>query len=265
MSVELESAGLNRFDSVLKIANVTPICSYESDSIRQVAEQIILTKHRRIPIISRKRKLVGIITIMDILDAFLRGLSFDEKISTIMIRDVIYCKVDDKIGFVLQKFKLSRRGGFPIVDDDMNIIGIVSERDFVKHFSDVTFGTKVKEVMTPKPFVLKPEMSIIDSLKSLVNTHYRRLPVVEGKKLVGLIVAVDFLKYIRSKNYELTDLTSPITSILIRDVYTVDKEADVSFAVKIMKKHDIGGILVVDREKILEGIITERDVLRKIM
>ena len=264
MSVELESVGLNRLDSILEIANLNPVSCNENDSLEFAAETILKTKHRRIPIVN-KRKLVGIITIMDLLDAFLRGQSFKDHISSIMVRDVVYCYPEDNIGYVLQKFKMSRRGGFPIINENSELIGLVSERDFVKHFSRVDFNIKIDTVMTKKPFVLSEKMSIKDSLKSIVNTHYRRLPVTNGKKLLGIVVAADFLRCIHDNNYNLDSLDKPITSILIKNVFTVKKNADVSDAVKLMKTKDVGGLLVIDEENNLEGIITERDILTEIV
>ena len=197
MSVDLSITGVNKFDKISKLANLNPVFCRLDERISSVASKIIETNHRRIPIVYRNRRLAGIVTTMDILDAFLREQSFDEAISTIMIRDVISCEITDSIGYVLQKFKLSRRGGFPIVDKNQKLVGVVSERDFVRCFVDTKFGVKIKDLMTKKPFILSPKMTIKDSLKSLVNSHYRRLPVVDNGKLMGLVVAIDFLKFIK--------------------------------------------------------------------
>jgi len=60
-------------------------------------------------------------------------------------------KKSDSIEFVLQKIKLSRRGGLPILKK-RKLVGMVSERDFVKYFDKVKFGKNVGEIMTKKPF-----------------------------------------------------------------------------------------------------------------
>ena len=202
---------------------------------------------------------------MDILDSFLRGQKFDEKISTIMTRDIIFCESEDSIGYVLQKFKISRRGGLPILDKKKRIVGMVSERDFVKYFSNVEFGTKVEEIMTGKPFFVPPSISILDCLKSLVNTHYRRLPVVEDKKLIGIVTGIDFLRHIKEKDLNISNFKTSVGQILIKDVISISKEKDVSEAIRLMKTKDIGGIPVIDENKNLDGIITERDILEEII
>lgn len=258
--IELEMVGLNRFDKISKIVHFNPIYSKDSESIRTVVKKMIDTSHRKIPILSRNR-LVGIVAITDILDAFLRKQSFDEKISSIMVRDVIYCDIEETIGFVLQKFKLSRRGSFPVVKDG-GLVGMISERDFVKFFSEVRFGKTVEEIMTKKPFFLTSSVSIFDSLKAIVNTKYRRLPIMEKNKVVGIVTAIDILKYI---SIEGVSLSRPVESIMVKDVVTIQKEEDISEAIRLMKKRDIGGIIVVDKTYKLEGIITERDILEEIV
>jgi len=263
MSIELEKAGLDRSQKITKIAKMHSVFCKDSDSIAEVIDKIITTGYRRLPVLSGN-KMIGIVTYMNILDAFLRGQRFSEKISTIMARDVIFCEAGDSIGYVLKKFKISRRGGFPIVENK-KLVGMISERDFIKYFSDANFGMRIEELMTKKPFFVSSRISILDCLKSLVNSGYRRLPIVENRKLVGIVTGIDFLKYVKGKDLNTSNLKTPIDSLVIKDVFSITKEKDVSDAIKIMKAKDIGGIPVIDNNNELEGIITERDILEEII
>jgi CBS domain-containing protein len=263
MTVKLEDVGLDRFKRISEIANMNPVYCEGDLSISDVVGKMVESNYRRMPIVSKSKDIVGIVTTSDILDAFLKKTDFKEKISTIMIRDVIFCEVDDTLDFILQKFKLSRRGGFPIVDDD-KLVGVVSERDFVKHFSEADFGMKIEEGMTSKPFFIPPSISISDCLKTIVNTRYRRLPIVDNGKLVGITTVADLIRYMYEKKYNQDSMDEPIDPIVIKDVYTISKDKDLSDAIKTMKEKDVGGLLVVDNDK-LEGIITERDILEEIV
>jgi len=264
MSIELEKAGLDKSQKISTIAQLNPSLCKDTDSIKHVTETISKTGHRRIPIVSRRKKFIGIITAMDILDAYLRKQDFNEKISMIMTRDVIFCEKDDAIGYVLQKFKISRRGTLPVLHKS-KLVGIVTEREMVKHFSKINFGMKVEELMTRKPFIIKPTITILDALKTIVNTHYRRLPIVDNKKLVGFITAIDILNVMSKNNNFSSKLSEPIESIMIKNVYSVKKTEDVSDAIKIMEKNGIGGLPVADEDNTLEGLITERDILEEIV
>jgi CBS domain-containing protein len=261
--IELEKAGLRREDPITKIGNTNPVFAYEWQSIFSVVNMILEKQIRRIPILNNKNELVGIITTMDILDAFLRRQEFNASISSIMIRDVIVCEESDSIEFVLQKIKISRRGGLPILKKK-KLVGVVSERDFVKYFDKVVFGKKVSEIMTKNPLFVSSSVSILDGLKSIVNTHYRRLPVIEDKKLEGIITAIDLLNYIKENKFEFEALDEPISRIMKKDVYTINVDADISEAIIMMKLKNVGGLLVV-KDKKLEGIITERNILEEIV
>ena len=263
MTIDLKSAGLNYKQKITTIANMKPVFCKESDAITKVVEKIVSTGHRRTPIISRRGDVVGIITKSDILDAFLRNENFNSRISEIMTRDIIFCNPTDTLVHVLQKFNLSRRGGFPILDGKKPI-GMVSERDFIKQFLGINLGIEVGDVMTRKPFIIQRNISILDCLRIIVNTHYRRLPVLSGETVVGIVTSEDLLKYIHSHKYKLEDLDEALERIMIRDVLSARKEDDLSLVIKIMERSGVGGILVVDDDKKLEGIITERDILKKI-
>jgi CBS domain-containing protein len=263
MTVKLEDAGLDRFKRVSEIANMAPAYCEENSTIAEVVERMVSTGHRRMPIVDRKRRLVGVLTTSDVLDAFFKRENFKEKVSVMMVRDVVFCEADDTLDFVLQKFKLSRRGGFPILDDEKRLVGAISERDFVKRFSDVCFNVRVEECMTRKPLYISPNMSIMDCLKALVNTHYRRLPVVDQGKLVGITTTADVIKYIHKSNYNLDAMDESMEPVMTRDVCTMDKDLDVSEAIRLMRARDVGGVLVVEDGR-LEGIITERDILEEI-
>lgn len=264
MSIELSRAGLDRKQKVIELAEKNPVYCYEDDSIISVVDKIIEKGHRRLPVVAKNKKLVGIITTMDILEAFLRNQDFKEPISTIMNREVIFCDSDDILGNVLLKFKFSRRGGLPILKNGV-LVGMISERDLVRKFASVEFGMKVEEVMTKKPFFINPKLSIIDALKIMVNTGYRRFPVVENGKLIGIVTSADFLFYLKEINFNPSLLSFTIFPKFEKEVYYVKKEEDVSEAIRKMVKHDVGGLPVINDDKILEGIVTERDILEEIV
>jgi len=262
MSIDLSFLGLDGKEKIIKMATRPPIFCYENEKIDSVVERTLSTGHRRIPIVSKNKETVGILTKSDILGAFLRREDFDEEVSTIMNRDLITCDENDSIEYVLSKFKISRRGGFPVVSKG-RLTGMVSERDFVKRVSDTKTEITVDKVMTTKPLFITPGLSVLDSLRIMVNTKYRRLPVVDKGKLVGIVAGEDLLRYIHKNNYNFEALDEGIEKVMIRDVLTIDKSASLTKAVKKMTSNKVGNLVVVDKDKRLEGIITERDILEE--
>lgn len=111
----------------------------------------------------------------------------------------------------------NRITGFPVIDDDWKLVGLVSDYDLLaldsvsgatradtsmfpevdstwKTFNEVqkllskTDGKLVGDLMTPAPLVVRPNTNLEDAARLLLETKYRRLPVVDGEgKLVGII------------------------------------------------------------------------------
>lgn len=260
--IDLEKSGLNRFSRISTIANMHPVFCNNRDSIDSAVTKIINSNHRSLPIVNSKQKIIGIITAVDIIDSFLIGQDFSHPISEIMHRDVLSCNNDDAIGFTLQKFKMSRRGRFPLTKNT-KLSGIVSERDIIKYFANIDFQTTIESVMTSKPLFVSPRISILNAMKTIVNTHYRRLPVVDGNKLVGLVMANDLLKVLKARNYRFSELQDPISTIMVKNLVTVKKNEEISVAIKMMMVHDIDGVIVSDNDR-LQGILTERNILEQI-
>lgn len=260
--MELEKSGLNRFSKIATIANMRPLFCTNKESIDSTVAKIINSNHRSLPVVDSKHHIVGIVTATDILDSFLIGQDFFHHVTEIMRRDVLVCNHDDTIGFVLQKFKMSRKGRLPITKTE-KLVGIVSERDIVKYFANLNFQNKIESVMTKKPIFISPNITILNTIKTMINTHYRRLPVVENNKLVGLIMANDLLRILKSKNYRFSMLEDKLSTVMIKNVISSRKEDDISTAIKAMMVHDIDGVIVSDNQK-LEGILTERNILEHI-
>ena len=96
-----------------------------------------------------------------------------------------------------------RVSGFPVVDADNRLLGIVTNRDL--RFTPVAewATTKVDEVMTPMPLITGPVGITREDATSLLRKHKReRLPLVDEQgHLGGLITVKDFVK---SEQFPLT-------------------------------------------------------------
>lgn len=258
--IKLEESQLGRADIITHIANLSPAYVFDFESISHSVKTMITSGHRRIPVVYKNSKLAGILTYMDILDGLMRGLSRNTQISTFMTRDVIACSPTESIASVLQKMRISKRGGFPIIKD-LQLIGIVSERDIIQTVSGKYFDIIVDDVMSHKPFFISSNSSIKNCMKAMVNTHYRRLPVVDNKEVVGIITGLDVLHFIDNNNYNSIRMEESASSIMSTPVRYVTKDSDISDAIKIMVEEKIGGLPVINEENNLKGIITERDII----
>lgn len=87
--------------------------------------------------------------------------------------------------------------GLPIVEDNMKMVGILSEKDVMPYFyRDEKPPVLVEELMTTEIISFSPEDSLFEITECLINHSFRRVPIVENGKLVGLVSRADVIRYI---------------------------------------------------------------------
>ena len=127
----------------------------------------------------------------------------NEKISTIMITDVITVGPEDNLEHAKQLLEEHEVEHLPVVDDN-KLIGILSyydlwelNKDF-KEYSKV----KVKEIMTRKVVHLEPDDKIGTATEVLLHNLFQAIPVTDAdKNLVGIVTNLDILWYAYKKEY----------------------------------------------------------------
>ena len=88
-----------------------------------------------------------------------------------------------------------------VVMENNTPVGIVTERDFVRRVLAVgkSTTTRISEVMSTPLRVIDPEAPIKEAARRMVNKGIRRLAGIENNKLVGIITATDFARYLGKK------------------------------------------------------------------
>lgn len=258
--IRLEDAGINTADSVTHISNLSPSYVFESENISNVSRTIINSSHRTIPIVSKDNNLLGVVTYMDILDALLKGSTQNTQVSNFMTRKVVTCDVSESMMTAMQKIRYSKRGNLPVVKNN-KLIGMVGERDVLNLFSNKYFAKTVGNSMTHKPFFTQHSATIDACMKAMVNTHYRRFPVLENRELVGIVTGGDILHFLVNNNFNTIKMHQPVSEIMSTPVKYTMEHADLSEAIKIMVDGKISGLPVVNENNGLVGIITERNIV----
>jgi len=108
-----------------------------------------------------------------------------------MIKDPITMEKNSNVKDALSIMKKHQIGGIPIINSSNELIGIVTNRDlrFQKDSS-----IKISKIMTKKVVTAKVGISLDSAEKILKEHKIEKLPIVEGKKFVGLITYKDILK-----------------------------------------------------------------------
>lgn len=89
-------------------------------------------------------------------------------------------------------------GSLVVLSPIGDLLGIFTERDLLKRVVSKKrdpFKTKIEEVMTPNVMVAQASDNALDLLHVMSREKFRHLPVVDGRKLVGIISLKDFYNY----------------------------------------------------------------------
>ena len=91
--------------------------------------------------------------------------------------------------------------GLPVVNDDMTLAGIITEKDVLKLLyyngdgTDENIAT-VEKYMTKEVVSFDENENLIEICDSFIKNHFRRVPILSKGKLVGVISRRDIIKYI---------------------------------------------------------------------
>lgn len=87
--------------------------------------------------------------------------------------------------------------GLPVVNDDMSLAGIISEKDMLGLLYNIEDKPgNVEDFMTEEVVCFDQEDSLIDITESFMANNFRRLPIVADGRLVGIISRKDIIAYI---------------------------------------------------------------------
>jgi CBS domain-containing protein/anti-sigma regulatory factor (Ser/Thr protein kinase) len=112
------------------IMTVTVTALPPDKKISHAKEMMKIKKISGIPVVDEARRLIGIVTVEDIINA-LEFNRINEPIRNLMTRDVVVIRLDERLGEIVNKFEEFRYGRFPVVDNDNVLRGIISREDIL--------------------------------------------------------------------------------------------------------------------------------------
>lgn len=119
------------------------------------------------------------------------------KAKDIMTTDVITVKSQTPVYEAIRKLIDNNITGLPVVDDDMNVVGVVSEKDMLKLLYDLEKeGGTVADCMTETAVSFDPEDDLLDVCNCFIENPFRRVPILSDGKLAGIISRADVIEYI---------------------------------------------------------------------
>ena len=143
---------------------------------------------------------------------------------------------------------LARQGGIGFVHRNMTIERQAEEIDRVK---------RSESGMIVDPVTIAPEISVRQALDIMNKYKVSGLPVTRGQRLVGILTNRD-LRFERN-------LDQPVNNVMTKEnLVTVPVGTTLEAAERLLQQHRIEKLLVVDKDYNLKGLITVKDIQKKL-
>jgi len=180
----------------------------ENDELSDICRCLIENNFRRVPVL-HEGKLAAIITRADLIkvnkDKFKpRGAknksSADSK--SVVAKDVMKCGLltvseSTTVYEAMEILATKNVTGLPVVDEFMKLVGMVSEKDILKLlYNDNAKPGMVKDYMTSKVTGFDRNTPLTEICQCLIDNNFRRVPILDKGKLVGIISRTDIMAYI---------------------------------------------------------------------
>lgn len=161
----------------------------------------------------------------------------------------------------------------PVGENKKEITGVISDVEILERLSREEFGKKkVEELMTKEVITLGPDDTVAKALATMRDNAISRIPVVDEEgKLLGLVTLHDLIIRFMKPRFKaqfgevagekIPPFSTQLREVMIRGVITIGPEASIKEAIGSLVENDIDGLVVVDGENRVVGILTTKDLL----
>lgn len=122
---------------------------------------------------------------------------------------------------------------------------------------------RVSSYMTSPVITARPTDTLAHIRNLMLRHKIGRIVITQGEKPIGIVTKTDFVKVLslRRKRYRpLDDITA--SEVMNRELIVIERNRSIKTAAKIMIRHNISGLPVIDSRGKLAGIITLTDIVR---
>jgi CBS domain-containing protein len=170
----------------------------------------------------------------------------------LMVRDVAYVSIPGSRDDVLKTLQDRKVSGVPVIKKE-EVVGMITRTDLLKNREE----DQTALLMTRDPVVITPDMSLVEASRLLIKHDIRRLPVVEDKRLVGIITVADIVRVAADLGIE-----ESIEPYLEKETAVLWSEMPLPVAGSIMEFAGVQACPVIDSNLNLVGMISDRDLIK---
>ncbi|MDD3977934.1 MAG: CBS domain-containing protein [Methanomicrobium sp.] len=172
-----------------------------------------------------------------------------------MVDDVVSVETPGNRDDVLRILKRTGISGVPVTNKG-ELVGIITRKDLLRKADE----TQLSLLMTSSPVTIGPEASIVEAARIMDKNKFRRLPVVEKGKLLGIISIADLVGAIAQMKFK-----SEIKVGYTKPTFALWENTPLPLVGRIMEISGYDAIPILNKDSMLTGIISERDLIKHAM
>ncbi|MHC1740238.1 MAG: CBS domain-containing protein [Anaerolineaceae bacterium] len=263
----------------------SPVVSVSPETNLTEARTIMDERQIRALPVVKEGKLVGIITKRGLLRLDLSILETDSVVKNVELAEETVGEVMSLNPITLDPGMLLPKAArmmlenkitaLPVVEDG-KLVGILTNSDLLRfilsEFASLNKDIRVKDYMTDEVVTIDEETTLLEAHRLMSTKRIRSLPVMENKKLMGLVTRTDLMssdpsRLVTPTNQEilLKLLTLPVKKVMSKKVLSISPEAEITTAARLLLENKIHVLVVLNAEKKLLGVLTESDLFLMIV
>lgn len=125
-------------------------------------------------------------------------LDFKVDVGEIMVKDICTLNPEVSVAKAVRAMLQEHVRCAPVVNQDGELEGILTDSDiaFRTTEKEAILERPVAEIMSKDPVSVAPDTDILQVVKLMEERHIRRLPVVEGNKVIGIVSVRDIVRQV---------------------------------------------------------------------
>jgi len=229
-----------------------------SEQITKARQILRDDRFREVYVVDAKKTLLGYIDITD-------GLRVTATKSNVTIegfvRQAPVANPMDSIEQVARTMRQFHTDSVAVVDEKSHVVGGVLLADlFPVLVSRNELNGSVSQRMTGKVIAAHPGDELQKVYTMIRDSGFSAFPVIEKKKLVGIITRRDMIGSKRVRSAIVQHAHTTIADMMTREVVTIGPDELISAAAELIVRHDVSLLPVVDGEHLV-GVVNRHDVL----
>ncbi len=205
------------------------------------------------------------------------------QVKDVMTRNVISVGANEPVVKAARVMLQNRISGLPVVNADGDLVGVVTEGDFLRR-SEIgterqrpkwlefvlgpgrlaqeyvhTSGRKVEEIMTPDPWTVPEDATLEDVVEIMERRHIKRLPVMQAGRMVGIVSRANLMYALASLSREIPAPAGGDSAIRDAVIAALDKQHWAPRVNVVVKSGitELWGVVTDERERQAVVVATE--------